>query len=67
MTNIPLWLIPLFPLLGTIILGAIAVTSSGNKKGAPENLIGARPETLPAISFACLTILSVTMPASPSR
>ena len=43
MTNIPLWIIPLFPLLGTIIRGAIAVSSSGNKKGAPEGIIGQLP------------------------
>ena len=64
MTNIPLWLIPLFPLLGTIILGAIAVTSSGNKKGAPENLVGAIAVILPAFSFACVAALAYTMPVS---
>ena len=67
MTNIPLWLIPIFPLLGTIILGAIAVTSSGNKKGAPENLIGTIAVILPALSFACVTILACNMPATGIR
>ena len=62
MTNIPLWLIPLFPLLGTIILGAIAVTSSGNKKGAPEGLIGTIAVLFPAFSFACVTFLALNMP-----
>ena len=67
MTNIPLWLIPLFPLLGTIILGAIAVTSSGNKKGAPEGLIGTIAVLFPAFSFACVTFLALNMPESGFR
>ena len=62
MTNLPLWLIPLFPLLGTIILGAIAVSSSVNKKGAPEGVIGAIAVLLPAMSFACVAVLACTMP-----
>ena len=62
MTNIPLWLIPLFPLLGTIILGAIAVSSSVNKKGAPEGVIGAIAVLLPAMSFVCVAVLACTMP-----
>ena len=37
MTNLPLWLIPLFPLLGTILLGSIAVISSGSRKGPTEH------------------------------
>ena len=67
MTNLPLWLIPLFPLLGTIILGAIAVTSSPNKKGAPEGLIGALAVLLPAMSFVCVTVLACNMPESGIR
>ena len=41
MTNLPLWLIPLFPLVATILLGTIAVVSSGGKKGAAEGIVGA--------------------------
>lgn len=62
MTNLPLWLIPLFPLLGTIILGAIAVSSSGSKKGVAEGPVGALAVILPAISFACVAVLACTMP-----
>ena len=62
MTNIPLWLIPLFPLLGTIILGAIAVATSPNKKGAPEGVVGAIAVLLPAMSFMCVAALATGMP-----
>lgn len=41
MTNLPLWFIPLFPLIGTILLGTIAVISSGSKKGPSEGFVGA--------------------------
>ena len=62
MTNIPLWLIPLFPLLGTIILGSIAVASSSNKKGAPEGIVGAIAVLLPAMSFVSVAALATNMP-----
>ena len=51
MTNLPLWIIPLFPLLGTILLGAIAVISSGSKKGPSEGFVGALSVLFPVISF----------------
>ena len=67
MTNIPLWLIPLFPLLGTIILGSIAVASSSNKKGAPEGIVGAIAVLLPAMSFVSVAALATNMPVSGIR
>ena len=67
MTNLPLWLIPLFPLLGTILLGTIAVVSSGSKKGAAENIVGGLAVIFPAMSFACVTVLACGMPESGIR
>ena len=67
MTNIPLWLIPLFPLLGTIILASIAVASSPNKKGAPEGIVGAIAVLLPAMSFVSVAALATNMPVSGIR
>jgi len=67
MTNLPLWLIPVFPLLGAIILGAIAVTTSSNKKGAPEGLIGALAVLLPAMSFVSVVALACNMPEAGIR
>lgn len=62
MTNLPLWIIPLFPLIGTILLGAIAVISSGSKKGPSEGFVGALSVLFPVISFVCVVLLSFGMP-----
>ena len=59
---ISLSLIPLFPLLGCIILGAIAVISSGSKKGPAEGLVGALAVLFPALSFAGVSLLAMNMP-----
>ena len=59
---ISLGLIPLFPLLGCIILGAIAVISSGSKKGPAEGFVGTLAVLFPALSFAGVALLSLNMP-----
>ena len=59
---ISLGLIPLFPLLGCIILGAIAVISSDSKKGPAEGFVGALAVLFPALSFAGVALLSLNMP-----
>ena len=67
MTNLPLWLIPLFPLIGTILLGAIAVISSGSKKGPAEGVIGGLSVLFPALSFAVVATLAYSMPEAGIR
>lgn len=62
MTNLPLWLIPLFPLIGTLLLGVVAVVSSGSKKGASEGIVGALAVIFPALSFAVVATLAFGMP-----
>ncbi len=62
MTNLPLWFIPLFPLIGTILLGTIAVTSAPSKKGPSEGLVGALSVLFPALAFASVVLLSFGMP-----
>lgn len=62
LSNLPLWLIPLFPLVGTILLGIIAVASSGSKKGPSEGLVGALAVLFPALSFASVLIIALHMP-----
>ena len=62
MTNLPLWIIPLFPLLGTILLGTIAVVSSGSKKGPSEGFVGALSVLFPALSFVSVVLLAFGMP-----
>ena len=67
MTYLPLWFIPLFPLIGTILLGTIAVVSSGAKKGPSEGLVGTLAVLFPALSFAVVAILACTMPEAGIR
>ena len=67
MTYLPLWFIPLFPLIGTILLGTIAVVSSGAKKGPSEGLVGTLAVLFPALSFAVVAILACTMPEAGLR
>ena len=59
---ISLGLIPLFPLLGCIILGAIAVISSGSKKGPAEGFVGTLAVLFPALSFGGVALLALNMP-----
>ena len=67
MTNLPLWLIPLFPLIGTILIGAIAVISSGSKKGASEGMVGFLAVLFPVLAFASVVLLAWGMPAEGLR
>ncbi len=67
MTHLPLWFIPLFPLIGTILLGTIAVVSSGAKKGPSEGLVGTLSVLFPALSFAVVVILACSMPEAGIR
>ena len=67
MTHLPLWFIPLFPLIGTLLLGTIAVVSSGAKKGPSEGLVGTLAVLFPALSFAVVAILACSMPEAGLR
>ena len=67
MTHLPLWLIPLFPLVATILLGTIAVVSSGSKKGPAEGIVGGLAVLFPALSFAVVAVLAFGMPEAGIR
>ena len=67
MTNLPLWLIPLFPLVGTVLLGAIAVISSGSKKGPAEGIVGFLAVIFPVLAFASVVLLAWGMPTEGLR
>src|SRR5574344_199404 len=64
---IPLWLIPLFPLLGVLVLTAVALTSSPNEKGADEGLVGFLGVLFPSLAFIATVMLSVNMPVGGYR
>ena len=59
---IPLWLIPLFPLAGTIVLALIAVASSDSKKGPDEGLVGFLGVLFPLLAFVATGLLAWNMP-----
>ena len=67
MTNLPLWLIPLFPLIGTVLLGAIAVISSASKKGPAEGIVGFLAVIFPVLAFASVVLLAWGMPTEGLR
>ena len=67
MTHLPLWFIPLFPLIGTLLLGTISLVSSGAKKGPSEGLVGTLAVLFPSLSFAVVAILAFGMPEAGIR
>ena len=67
MTNLPLWLIPLFPLIATLLLGTVAVVSAGGKKGPAEGIVGGLAVMFPALSFAVVATLAFGMPEAGIR
>lgn len=67
MTNLPLWLIPLFPLVATLLLAAIAITSAPSKRGPAEGIVGAIAVLFPAASFVVVATLAYSMPEAGIR
>lgn len=59
---IPLWLIPLFPLIGVGVLALIALTSSESEKGPDEGLVGFLGVLFPLLAFVSTGILAWNMP-----
>lgn len=60
---IPLWLIPLFPLLGVVVLALIALASSESEKGPDEGLVGFIGTVFPLLAFISTGILAWNMPS----
>jgi NADH-quinone oxidoreductase subunit L len=61
-TQIPLWIIPFFPLLGALTLGAIALVRVKSEQPAPEAYIGALSVLFPLCSFVATVIFADDMP-----
>ncbi|MDR3001494.1 MAG: NADH-quinone oxidoreductase subunit L [Fibromonadaceae bacterium] len=60
--QIPLWIIPFFPLLGALTLGAIALARSKSEQPAPEAYIGALAVFFPMLSFVATAMFAIDMP-----
>lgn len=61
---IPLWLIPLFPLVGVIVLTLISLASSNSEKGPDEGLVGFVGVLFPLCAFVSTGLLAWNMPES---
>jgi len=61
-TQIPLWIIPFFPLLGALTLGAIALVRVKSEQAAPEAYIGALAVLFPLCAFVATVIFASGMP-----
>jgi len=61
-TQIPLWIIPFFPLLGALTLGAIALVRIKSEQAVPEAYIGALAVLFPLCAFVATVIFATDMP-----
>jgi len=61
-TQIPLWIIPFFPLLGALTLGAIALVRVKSEQPAPEAYIGVLAVLFPLCSFIATVVFAADMP-----
>jgi NADH-quinone oxidoreductase subunit L len=61
-TQIPLWIIPAFPLLGAILLGAVALARVKSEQPAPEIYIGLLAVIFPLLSFVATVMFVLDMP-----
>lgn len=59
---IPLWLIPLFPLVGVLVLSLISLASSDSEKGPDEGLVGFVGVAFPLCAFIATGLLAWNMP-----
>ena len=59
---IPLWLIPLFPLVGVVVLTLIALASSESEKGPDEGLVGTIAVVFPLLAFVATAFVGWNMP-----
>jgi NADH-quinone oxidoreductase subunit L len=61
-SQIPLWIIPFFPLIGALLLGAIALAQTRNELSIPEAYIGALAVSFPLLSFVATLMFALDMP-----
>jgi NADH-quinone oxidoreductase subunit L len=61
-SQIPLWIIPFFPLIGALLLGAITLAQTKSERPIPEAYIGALAVSLPLLSFVATVMFALDMP-----
>jgi NADH-quinone oxidoreductase subunit L len=61
-SQIPLWIIPAFPLLGAVLLGVISLVRAKSELPVPEAYAGALSVLFPLCSFAAVAMFAIGMP-----
>jgi len=61
-SQIPLWIIPFFPLIGALLLGAITLAQTKSEQPVPEAYIGALAVSFPLLSFVATVMFALDMP-----
>jgi len=61
-SQIPLWIIPFFPLIGALLLGVITLVQIKSEQPIPEVYIGALAVSLPLLSFVATVMFALDMP-----
>ncbi|MDR2555554.1 MAG: NADH-quinone oxidoreductase subunit L [Fibromonadaceae bacterium] len=61
-SQIPLWIIPFFPLIGALLLGAITLAQAKSEQPVPEAYIGALAVSFPLFSFVATVMFALGMP-----
>ncbi|MDR0517067.1 MAG: NADH-quinone oxidoreductase subunit L [Fibromonadaceae bacterium] len=61
-SQIPLWIIPIFPLMGAALLGAIALARAKSEQPVPEAYVGALSVLFPLCSFIATAMFALGMP-----
>jgi len=61
-SQIPLWIIPFFPLIGALLLGVITLVQAKSEQPIPEAYIGALAVSLPLLSFVATVMFALDMP-----
>lgn len=57
-----LWLLPLLPLTGTLVLGGISLATAQRSQGASERLIGILAVLFPTLAFVLTAFLAANLP-----
>lgn len=61
-----LWLLPLLPLTGSLVLGSISLATASRPQGASERLIGVLAVLFPALAFLLTATLAAGLPLGES-
>jgi NADH-quinone oxidoreductase subunit L len=62
-SQIPLWIIPFFPLIGTLLLGVVTLAQTKGEQSVLEAYMGALAVFFPFLSFIATVMFAIDMPS----